>query len=133
MTDAIVPLPELYEERSMRTYRTASALTLLSIVMVSVAAAQTAPQNSSTAPDSASSPHQRAATSIDATEAPANNGADPAAAATPHQQQATTQGSMARKKAMKDCMAKQKASNSAMSKADMKKACTNRASSSRSQ
>ena len=57
----------------MRTYRTASALTLLSIMVVGVAAAQTAPQNSSTAPDSASSPHQRAATSNDATEAPANN------------------------------------------------------------
>jgi len=124
---------EPYEERSMRTYRTASALTLLSIMVVGVAAAQTAPQNSSTAPDSASSPHQRAATSNDATEAPANNGADPAAASTPHQRQATTQGSAAKRKAMKDCMAKQKASNSAMSKADMKKACTSRASSSPNQ
>ncbi len=113
----------------MSTYRTASILTFLSIMVASVAVAQTAPQGSSTAPSSASSPHQRAATSNDATEAPANNGADPSAASTPHQQQ-TARDRMASKKAMKDCMAKQKANNSAMSKADMKKACTSEVSSS---
>ena len=117
----------------MRTYRTASVLAMLSTMVVSVAVAQTAPQNSSTAPSSASCPHQRAATPNDATEAPVNNGADPAAASTPHQQQATAQGHMASKKAMKDCMARQKANNSAMSKADMKKVCTSQASSSPNQ
>lgn len=107
----------------MRTFRAASTLTLLSIVAASVAVAQTAPpQNNGTAPSSASSPHQRAATSSGATEAPANSGADPSSASTPHQQQAT-QGGMAHNRAMKDCMAKEKAKNSAMSKADLKKAC----------
>jgi hypothetical protein len=107
----------------MRIYRTAVALTVLSIVAAGSAVAQTAPtQDNGTTPSSASSPHQRAATSNNATEAPANNGADPSAASTPHQQQAT-QGAMAGHKAMKDCMAKEKAKNSAASKADMKKAC----------
>ena len=111
----------------MSTYRTASILTMLSIMAASVAVAQTAPQGSSTAPSSASSPHQRAATSNDAAEAPANSGAEPSAASTPHQQE-TARGSKASKKAMRDCMAKQKANDSAMSKADMKKACTSEAS-----
>jgi hypothetical protein len=107
----------------MRTSRLASALTLLSIVAASVAVAQTTPsQSNGTNPSSASSPHQRSATSNGAPESPANNGADPSSASTPHQQHAI-HGSMANSKAMKDCMAKEKAKNSGNSQADMKKTC----------
>jgi hypothetical protein len=108
----------------MKTLRTAWTLTLLSIAATTVAVAQTQPsQGNGTSPSSASSPHQRAATSNGAPEAPATNGTAPSSASTPHQQQAT-HGKMANSKAMKDCMAKEKAKNSSASQAEMKKTCT---------
>jgi hypothetical protein len=85
--------------------------------------AQTDPQNDTTSPSSASSPHQRDATSTSAPEASStdqSNGTNPSSASTPHQQQATH---MASKQSMKDCIAKQQSDNSGMSKADAKKAC----------
>ncbi len=97
-------------------------LAALSIAAAGLAVAQTSPPSQeSTAPSSASSPHQRSATSSDSTEAPADNGANPASASTPHQQQAT--GSMSSGKGMKDCIAKEQAKDSAMSKDDAKKTC----------
>jgi hypothetical protein len=108
----------------MKTLRLAWTLAVASFAAASIAMAQTPPsQGNGTSPSSASSPHQRAATSNAAPEAPATNGADPSSASTPHQQQAT-HGKMANSKAMKDCMAKEKAQNSTATQAQMKKTCT---------
>ena len=74
-------------------------------------------QTSSTDPATPS----RAASSTEAqTQSPSDT--SPAAASSPHQRQATSDGA-AGKQTMKECVAKQKASNSGMSSADAHKAC----------
>ena len=106
--------------------------TLLLIAMLSVAPAtlvfaQQQPPTDSTSPSSASSPHQRDATSTKTPEAsPTDNtqGNNPSAASTPHQQQATAAKTRtASKRSMNECISKQQAENSGMSKAKAKTAC----------
>ena len=104
---------------------------LIALGSASVASAQTAPPPDSTAPSSASSPSERAATSSHAVEAPTTNGTTPASAASPHQQQvasgAKSGGStpQERKKMMKECMTAEKNKNSGMTKEEMKSTCMN--------
>ncbi len=109
----------------MSPRRTVLLAALISMAPAAMVMAQTDPQSDTTAPSSASSPHQREATSTTTPEAPSSNGTSsndtsPAAASSPHQQQATR---MASKQSMKDCIAKQQAENSGMSAAQAKKAC----------
>jgi hypothetical protein len=107
----------------MALRRTLVLAAIFSIAPTAMVMAQTEPQNDQTAPSSASSPHQRDATSTPAPEASSTdqtNGTSPAAASSPHQQQSTH---VASKQSMKDCIAKQQQENSGMSKADAKKAC----------
>ncbi len=109
----------------MSPRRTVLLAALISMAPAAMVMAQTDPQSDTTAPSSASSPHQREATSTTTPEAPSSNGAasndtSPAAASSPHQQQATR---MASRQSMKDCIAKQQAENSGMSAAQAKKAC----------
>ena len=109
----------------MNAIPTVTAAALLAAA-ASVAGAQTSAQSpTQTDPSAASSPHQREATSTQATEAPPTESAttdttSPSAASSPHQQHATR---MANKQAMKECIAKQKQDNQGISAADAKKAC----------
>ena len=100
---------------------------MLSVAPATMILAQQQPATDPTSPSSASSPHQRDATSTKAPEAsPTDNtqGTNPSAASTPHQQQATgAKTRTASKQSMNECMGKQQAENSGMSKADAKKAC----------
>jgi hypothetical protein len=108
-------------ELSMKT----TLLICVTLASVNFAMAQTPPPQS-TAPSSASSPHQREATSTATKEAPAPSNAAPSAASSPHQQQ-VTQGAdktKAQDKMMKDCMAKLQSTNSSMSQEAAKKTCT---------
>lgn len=107
----------------MSLRRTLLLAALISMAPTALVVAQTDPQSDRTSPSSASSPHQRDATSSSSPEASSTdntNGTNPSAASTPHQRDSTH---MASKQSMKDCMAKQQADNSGMSKADAKKAC----------
>jgi len=90
-----------------------------------VALAQTPPPTS-TAPSSASSPHQRETTSTPAKEAATPSSPAPAAASSPHQQHVTEGADKAKAhdKMMKDCVAKQQSTNASMSQDAAKKACT---------
>src|SRR5882757_2892905 len=112
----------------MNPRRTATLMVATSIASVTLAFAQTSPQSptspqsDTTAPNAASSPHQRDATSTQAPEAPAANGASPSDASTPHQQRMAS-SKADHKQAMKDCVAKQQADHSGMSSADAKKTC----------
>ena len=106
---------------------------LLLAAMISVAPtvmvfAQQVPPTGPTSPSSASSPHQREATSTNTPEASSTDntqGTSPSAASTPHQQQATSgqQTHTASKQSMKACTAKQQTENPGMANADAKKAC----------
>ena len=110
----------------MSLRRTLLLAAMISVAPTTVVFAQTAPQGDPTSPSSASSPHQRAATSTNAPEASSTDstqGTSPSAASTPHQQQATGSSHTASKASMKECIAKQQAENSSMSAADAKKAC----------
>src|SRR5882724_3088761 len=105
----------------MSLRRTLLLAALISMAPTALVVAQTDPQTDTTSPSSASSPHQRDATSSSTPEASSNtSGSNPSSASTPHQQQSTH---MASKASMKDCIAKQQADNQGMSKADAKKAC----------
>jgi hypothetical protein len=100
-------------------------LICITLAVTSLAVAQTPPAEP-TAPSSASSPHQRETTSTATKEAATPSNPAPSAASSPHQQQ-VTQGAdktKAHEKMMKDCMAKQQATNSSMSQDAAKKACT---------
>jgi hypothetical protein len=108
----------------MSLRRTLLLAALISMAPTALVVAQTNPQTDTTSPSSASSPHQRDATSSSAPEASSTDNtssSNPSSASTPHQQQSTTH--MASKASMKDCIAKQQADNQGMSKADAKKAC----------
>jgi len=111
----------------MSLRRTLLLAALISMAPTALVVAQTDPQSDTTSPSSASSPHQRDATSSKAPEASSTDNTsstNPSAASTPHQQQSTKDSTrLASKQAMKDCMAKQQADNSGMTKADAKKAC----------
>ncbi len=107
----------------MSLRRTLLLAALISMAPTALVVAQTDPQTDTTSPSSASSPHQRDATSSSAPEASSTDNtssSNPSSASTPHQQQSTH---MASKASMKDCIAKQQADNQGMSKADAKKAC----------
>jgi hypothetical protein len=104
----------------MKSYRTA-LIALFAAAPLGLAVAQTAPSQDQTAPSSASSPHQRDATSTPATEAPATNGTEPTSASTPHQHQAMKDSD--KSKMMKDCIAKEQAKDSSVSKSQAKKTC----------
>jgi hypothetical protein len=100
-------------------------LICITLAATSLALAQTPPADS-TAPSSASSPHQRETTSTPTKEAATPSNPAPSAASSPHQQQ-VTQGAdkaKAHDKMMKDCMAKQQSMNSSMSQDAAKKACS---------
>src|SRR3989442_15180712 len=76
----------------MSLRRTLLLAAIISVAPTAVVFAQTDPQNDPTSPSSASSPHQREATSNKSPEASSTDstqGTNPSAASTPHQQQAT--------------------------------------------
>lgn len=104
----------------MSVRRTVLLAAIFSLAPTAMVLAQAPnPPPDSTSPSSASSPHQRDATSTPSQEASPTDGtqnSDPSAASTPHQH-------MASKSAMKECIAKQQSDNSGMSKTDAKKAC----------
>jgi hypothetical protein len=109
----------------MALRRTLLLAAIFSIAPAAAVMAQTEPQNDTTSPSAASSPHQRDATSTPAPEASSTDqtsGTSPSSASTPHQQQATGTHT-ASKASMKECIAKQQAENAQMSTADAKKAC----------
>ena len=109
----------------------AAMLICIALASASFAVAQTPPTDS-TAPSSASSPHQRESTSTTTKETATPSNPSPSAAATPHQQQVTEgadksktkQDKAMHDKMMKDCVAKQQSTNSSMSQDDAKKTCT---------
>jgi hypothetical protein len=108
----------------MSLRRTLLLAALISMAPTALVVAQTEPQTDTTSPSSASSPHQRDATSSKAPEASATeDSTNPSTASSPHQQQATGASRTASKQSMKECVAKQQADNSGMSAADAKKAC----------
>ena len=109
----------------MHPLRTATLFVATSIASVTLAFAQTPPPSDTTSPNAASSPHQRDATSTQASETPPASGANPAAASTPHQQRMASADSSkaARKQAMKDCVTKQQAEHSGVSMTAAKKTC----------
>ncbi len=84
-----------------------------------------------TAPEAASSPHQREATTTEAAEAPANQDTEPSSSSSPHQRHATKEGEkgMGEKnvaqqdRMMKDCINMQQEKDSAMTKDEAKQAC----------
>jgi hypothetical protein len=100
-------------------------LICITFAAAGAAVAQTPPTDS-TAPSSASSPHQRESTSTDTKETATPSNPAPSAASSPHQQQVTegADKAKAQDKMMKDCMAKQQSTNSSMSQDAAKKACT---------
>jgi len=107
----------------MTTRKTLMLAALISLAPAGMVMAQSQTMPQDTSPSAASSPHQREATSTNATESsPTDNttSSNPSAASTPHQKESTH---MASKQAMKDCIAKQKAADSSMKDADAKKAC----------
>jgi hypothetical protein len=96
--------------------------------------AQTPPSQDDTAPEAASSPHQRDATKTEAKEAPAasQTDANPSSASSPHQQRAT-EGKMASAKSsaekdrmMSECVKKEGERNSALTAEQVKKTCTDK-------
>lgn len=89
----------------------------LTLLFANVTLAQTPPP-SSTNPSSASSPHQRDATTTTTTETPAAESPNPSNASTPHQKQVTRQDKM-----INDCITKRQSETSSLSKDDAKKAC----------
>jgi cytoskeletal protein RodZ len=111
----------------MTTRKTLMLAALISLAPAGMVMAQSQTTPQDTSPSSASSPHQREATSSSSTESPTSDNtssntssSSPAAASSPHQQQSTH---MASKQSMKECVAKQKQDNQGMSSADAKKAC----------
>lgn len=79
---------------------------------LAIAQAQTPPPNT-TSPSTSSQPAPKEAPTTDSS-------ASPSSASSPHQRQATGKES---DQMMKDCIAKERAANSALSKSDAKKAC----------
>jgi hypothetical protein len=110
----------------MNIRRTAGLLLATALASISLAAAQTPSQSDTTAPDAASSPHQRSSTSSPAPETAPTNGADPASAATPHQKKATdakVANAADAKETLKGCIAREQADHTGMTMADAKKSC----------
>lgn len=112
----------------MSVRRTLVLAALISVAPAGMVFAQQGPPTTPTSPSSASSPHQREATSTNTPEASSTDNTQstsPAAASTPHQRQATggDKTRTASKQAMKDCTAKQQAEHSGMSASDARKAC----------
>jgi putative membrane protein len=74
----------------MSTGKHLALATLVGAFAIGVAQAQTPPSPDNTAPDAASSPHQRDATGQSSTESSTSTSPDPSAASTPHQREATS-------------------------------------------
>jgi hypothetical protein len=117
---------------NMTRYSTASLLAVIAMACASFAFAENPPASDQqkadqTAPEAASSPHQRQATKEEASEAQAPTDTSPAASSTKHQQQ-TTGVRTAKTKAekdqmMKDCMKEAQARDSSMTQDKAKKSC----------
>lgn len=89
-------------------------------------AKQSANQSDETAPQAASSPHQREATSTAATEAPATSDGEPASSSSPHQREATKTANA--KSAQKDemlnnCISKHQKADAKVTKDQAKRTC----------
>ncbi|MFL6577690.1 MAG: hypothetical protein ACJ8MR_13810 [Povalibacter sp.] len=106
--------------------------TFATVAFATLAAAQTPTQQADTAPQAASSPHQRNTTSTDTKEAPAATQTEPSSASSPHQQNVTEGKATAGKSSaehdrmMNDCMKKEGQRNSTLSADQVKKTCTDK-------
>jgi hypothetical protein len=76
----------------MNRYPLYTLSALLSIASACALAQETPADQDPTAPQAASSPHQRETTTTQAAEAPANQDTQPSASSSPHQRQATKEG-----------------------------------------
>jgi hypothetical protein len=91
--------------------------------------AQTPSQQEQTDPAAASSPHQREATSTEASETPATTETAPSSAASPHQEHVTRDKVAAaknkadREQRMEECVRKERSRDTALSADEAKKAC----------
>jgi hypothetical protein len=87
----------------------------------------TPPSEDKTAPQAASSPHQRNTTKEGANEAAANQETDPSSSSSQHQRQTTeasAKGTTAqREQMMNDCMSKQQKADSSVTKDQAKRTC----------
>jgi hypothetical protein len=102
-------------------------LVSLASVATTGAFAQTTPAESDkTAPQAASSPHQRQTTETSAAEQPANQDTQPSSSSSPHQRQ-TTETANAKgaqhDQMMNDCISKQQKADSNVSKDQAKRTC----------
>ena len=87
---------------------------------------ESARQTDKTAPQAASSPHQREATSTTAAEAPASSDGNPSSSSTPHQRDATKTAnakSGQREQMLTDCISKHQKADANMSKDKAKRNC----------
>ncbi len=78
------------------------------------------------APQAASSPHQRKATSTAAAEAPANSEADPSSSSSPHQRQSTktaTAKGAEKDEMLNNCISKHQKADATLSKDQAKRTC----------
>jgi hypothetical protein len=76
------------------------------------------------APQAASSPHQRKATSTTAAEAPANTDAEPTSSSSPHQRQSTkTATGGPSEEMLNNCISKHQKANANLSKDQAKRTC----------
>ena len=104
---------------------------LLSLASACALAQETPAEQDQTAPQAASSPHQRETTTTQAAESPANQDTEPSSSSSPHQRHATKEGEkgMGEKnvaqhdRMMKDCINKQQENDTAMTKDEAKRAC----------
>lgn len=89
--------------------------------------AQTTPAESDkTAPQAASSPHQRQTTTTSATEQPAGQETEPSSSSSPHQRQTTDTANAKgaqHDQMMKDCISKHQKADSNLSKDQAKRTC----------
>lgn len=115
----------------MNRYPLYALSAFLSIASACALAQETPAEQDPTAPEAASSPHQRETTTTDAAEAPASQDTDPSASSSPHQRHATKDGEKGTgeknvaqyDRMMKDCINKQQENDAAMTKDEAKKAC----------
>ena len=115
----------------MNRYPLYTLSALLSIASACALAQETPAEEDQTAPQAASSPHQRETTTTQAAEAPANQDTQPSASSSPHQRHATKEGEkgMGEKnlaqhdRFLKVCINMQQESDSAMTKDEAKRAC----------
>jgi hypothetical protein len=112
----------------MATHPRFTLFALLTFVSASCAFAQTTSpsQPDETAPEAASSPHQRQTTETDAAESPTTTATEPSSSSTPHQRQATKTADKAKShdQMMKDCVSKERAKDSATTQQQAMKNCS---------